>query len=110
MTKHLLAGAAAVVLMSGVAFGETNPPAPPPSMHLAPPPAVYSPGDNNPPAAPGSHEVTIHKEADEKGNRTIEKDTHREGVTGSSESHTKMETDRDGGTTTTRSKTTTKQE
>jgi hypothetical protein len=30
MTKHLLAGAAAVVLMSGVAFGETNPPVPPP--------------------------------------------------------------------------------
>ena len=110
MTKHLLAGAAAVVLMSGIAFGETNPPAPPPSMPLAPPPAVYSPGDNNPPAAPGSHEVTIHKEADEKGNTVIEKDNHREGIAGSTESHTKTETDRDGGTTTIRSKTTTKQD
>jgi hypothetical protein len=110
MTKHPLAGAAAVVLMSGVAFGETNPPAPPPSVSLAPPPAVSSPGDNNPPAVPGSHEVTIHKEAGEKGNTVIEKDSHREGIAGSTESRTKTETDRDGGTTTIRSKTTTKQD
>ena len=110
MTKHLLAGVAGVVLMSGLAFADTYPPTPPPSTPLAPPPAVTSPGDNNPPAAPGSHEVTIHKEADEKGNTVIEKDTHREGIAGSTESHTKTETDRDGGTTTTRSKTTTKQD
>ena len=111
MTKHLLAGMAAVVLMAGVASADNYPPAPSPSMPLAPPPAVSSPGDNSPPAAvAGSREVTIHKEADEKGNTTIEKDTHGEGVTGSSESHTKMETDRDSGSTTIRSKTTTKQE
>jgi hypothetical protein len=30
MTKHLLAGVAAVVLMSGVALAQTYPPAPPP--------------------------------------------------------------------------------
>jgi hypothetical protein len=54
--------------------------------------------------------VTIHKEADEKGNTVIEKDSHREGTAGSTESHTKTETDRDGGTTTIRSKTTTKQD
>jgi hypothetical protein len=46
-------------------------------------------------------EVTIHKEVDEKGNRVIEKDTRREGIACSTESHTKQETDRDGGTTTT---------
>jgi hypothetical protein len=54
--------------------------------------------------------VTIHKEVDEKGNTVLEKDTHREGVAGSTETHTKTETDPDGGTTTSRSKTTTKQE
>jgi hypothetical protein len=124
MTKLLLAGVAGVVLTAGVAFADTYPPTPPPSMPLAPPPAVSSPGDNNPPAAglgsgvtttapnPGGNErdVTIHKEVDEKGNRIIEKDTHREGIAGSTESHTKQETDRNGGTTTTRSKTTTDQE
>jgi hypothetical protein len=110
MTKHLPAGVAAVVLISGVAFADTYPPAPPPSVPLAPPPAVSSPGDDNPPAAAGSREVTIHKEADEKGNTVIEKDTHREGIAGSTESHTKSETDPYGGTATTRSKSTTKQE
>ena len=54
--------------------------------------------------------LRVHKEADEKGNTVIEKDTHREGIAGSTESRTKTETDRDGGTTTTRSKTTTKQD
>jgi len=43
MTKHLLAGVAGVVLMSGVGFADTYPPTPPPSMPLAPPPAVSSP-------------------------------------------------------------------
>lgn len=103
MTKHLLAGVAGVVLMSGVGLADTYPPTPPPSTPLAPPPAVSSPGDNNPPAAvPGSsvtttapnsggdqREGTIHKEADEKANRVIEKDTRREGIAGSTESHTK---------------------
>jgi hypothetical protein len=47
---------------------------------------------------------------DEKGNSVTEKDIHKEGVSGSTETHTKTETDPDGGTTTTRSKTTTKPE
>ena len=50
--------------------------------------------------------MTIHKEMDKKGNTVIEKDTHREGIAGNTDTHTKTETDRDGGTTTTRSKTT----
>ena len=41
-----------------------------------------------------------------KGNTVIEKDTHGEGIAGSTETHTKTETDRDGGTTTTRETTT----
>jgi hypothetical protein len=61
------------------------------------------------PSPGGDHrEVTIHKEVDEKGNTVLEKDIHREGVAGSTDTHTK--TDPDGGTTTSRSKTTTKQE
>jgi hypothetical protein len=43
---------------------------------------------------------------DRKGNTVIEKDTHREGIAGSTETHTKKEIDRDGGTTTTRETTT----
>jgi len=43
---------------------------------------------------------------DKKGNTVIEKDTHGEGIAGSTETHTKTETDRDGGTTTTRETTT----
>lgn len=53
--------------------------------------------------------MTIHKEVDKKGNTVIEKDTNREGVAGSTETHKKTEIDRDGGTTITR-ETTTKQE
>ena len=105
MTKHLLAGVAGVVLMSGLAVADTYPPTPPPSTPLAPPPAVTSPSDNNPPAAvPGSSVTTTAP------NSGIEKDTRREGIAGSTETHTKQETGRDGGTTTTRSNTTTKQE
>jgi hypothetical protein len=50
--------------------------------------------------------VTIHKKEDRKGNTVIEKDTHREGIAGSTDTHTKTETDHDGGTTTTRETTT----
>lgn len=119
MTKHLLAAVAAFGLISGVAFAQTYPPAPPPPpgavvIPVPPPPPVPSSSTTtttvtpSPGAAQG--EVTIHKEVDKNGNTVIEKDTHREGIAGSTESHTKTETDPDGGTTTTRSKTTTKQE
>jgi hypothetical protein len=52
--------------------------------------------------------VNVHKEVDRKGNTVIEKDIRREGIAGSSETHTKTETDRDG--TVTHSETETKQE
>jgi hypothetical protein len=59
------------------------------------------------PSPDGDHrEVTIHKKTDEKGNAVIEKDVNREGIAGSAETHAKTETDRDGGTTSTRETTT----
>jgi hypothetical protein len=112
MIKHLLAGVAAVGLMSGVAFAQAYPPAPPPppGALVIPPPIPGASTTTTTTVAPspdGDHrEVTIHKEEDKKGNITIEKDTHREGIAGSTETHTKTETDRDGGTTTTRETTT----
>jgi hypothetical protein len=45
---------------------------------------------------------------DANGNEVTKTNTYREGVAGSSESHTRTVTDPERGTTTTRSKTTTK--
>ena len=56
------------------------------------------------------HTTTVTKGVDANGNEITKKDTYREGVAGSTESHTITATDPDGGTTTTRSMTTTKQE
>jgi len=116
MTKHLLAGVAAVALISGVAFAQVYPPAPPPPppgtlvIPAPPPPPIPSTSTTTTTVAPSPdedhREVTIHKETDKKGKTVIEKDTHQEGIAGSSETHTKTETDRDGGTTTTRETTT----
>ena len=119
MKKHLLAAVAAVALISGVASAQTYPPAPPPPpgttvMPVAPVAPLPGPSTSTTtttvaPSASGDHrEMTIHKEVDEKGNTVTEKDIHREGIAGSTETHTKTETDPEGGTT--RSKTTTKQE
>ena len=112
MTEHLLAGVTAAVLISGVASAQIYPPAPP-----LPPGTVVVPAPPPPPPVPGAsttttttvspnpdgdhRETTIHKEVDRKGNTVIEKDVHREGIAGSTETHSKTETDRDGGTTTT---------
>jgi hypothetical protein len=110
MTKHLLAGVAAVGLMSGVALAQTYPPAPSP---IPAPPSVGIPGSTTTTttvAPTTDHTTTITKGVDANGNEITKKDTYREGVAGSTESHTITATDPDGGTTTTRSKTTTKQE
>ena len=99
MTKHLLAAVTAAVLISGVASAQIYPPAP------RPPPVPGASTRTTTTASPnpdGDHrETTIHKEVDRKGNTVIEKDVHREGIAGSTDTHTKTETDRDGGTTTT---------
>jgi hypothetical protein len=52
------------------------------------------------------HTTTITKGVDANGNEITKKDTYREGIAGSTESHKTTVTDPDGGTTTTRSKTT----
>ena len=115
MTKHLLAGLAAAALISGAAAAQTYPPAPPPpgtvAIPVPPPVAGSSTTTTTVTPSPGRDhgDVTIHKEVDKKGNKVIEKDIHREGIAGSTETHEKTEIDRDGGTTTTR-ETTTKQE
>jgi hypothetical protein len=67
-----------------------------------PPPLRFSPTTD--------HTTTITKGVDANGNEITKKDAYREGVAGSSESHTTTMTDPDGGTTTTRSKSTSKQE
>ena len=92
MIKHLLAGVAAVVLMSGIAAAQIYPP-------VAPPVPVPGPGISAPMVAPMPD--------DTNGSQVIKKDIYREGVEGSSETHTKTETDPLTGSTTTRSKTTT---
>ena len=116
MMKHLLTGVSAAVLISGVASAQVyapSPPAPPGAVVVPapPPPPVAVPGTTTTttvaPSPDGDHrETTIHKEVDRKGNTVTEKDVHREGIAGSTETHTKTETDRDGGTTTTRETTT----
>jgi len=79
--------------------------------HHPTPPPVAVPGTTTAttvtPSPDGDHrETTIHKEVDRKGNTVIEKDVHREGIAGSTDTHTKTETDRDGGSTTTTETTT----
>jgi hypothetical protein len=94
MIKLLLAGVAGVILISGVAFADQYPPAPPPSMPLAPPPVGTSPAETTPPGVAPGPEIT-------------KKYIHRKGVAGSTETH-KTTVTPDGGTTTTRSKSTTR--
>ena len=53
------------------------------------------------------HATTITKGVDANGNEITKEDTYREGLAGSTESHTTTAIDPDGGTTTTRSKSTT---
>jgi opacity protein-like surface antigen len=112
MTKQLLGGVAAVGLMSSAAFAQTYIPTSPPPAAVAPP-AVGVPGSTTTTTTTSpttGHTTTITKGVDANGNEITKEDSYREGVAGSSETHTKTFTDPDGGTTTTRSKTTTKQE
>src|SRR5215510_945956 len=87
LPKHLLAGVAAIGLLSGVAFAQVYPPAPPPPpgtlvIPAPPPPPIPSTSTTTTTVAPSPdedhREVTIHNETDKKGNTVIEKDTHQE--------------------------------
>jgi hypothetical protein len=112
MIKHLLAGLAAVGMMSGAAFAQTYIPVSPPPAAVAPP-SVGVPGSTTKTTTTSpttDRTTTITKGVDANGNQIEQKDSHREGIAGSSESHSTTVTDPDGGTTTTRSKSTTKQE
>jgi hypothetical protein len=81
MTKRLLAGVAAAILMSGVAFAQSG---------------------------PGSSTTTTTKQGtDWNGNTETKKDTYKEGASGSSDTHSKTTTEPSSGSTTTRSTTTT---
>ena len=112
MTKQLLTAVATAALISGVASAQVYAPAPPPppgAVVVPAPPPVPLPGPGTTttttvtPNPDGDHsETTIHRELDRKGNAVIEKDTHREGIAGSTDTHTKTETDPAGGTTKTR--------
>ena len=122
MTKHQLAGVAAIILTSGVAAAQSYPPAPPvsyppppvpyspPPVPVAPPSAVSGSGTStttvNPTPDGGYRASTTNKRVDPNGNEVTRKDVYREGIAGRSETHTKTETDSFGGTTT-RSTTTT---
>jgi hypothetical protein len=112
MTKHLLAGVAAVVLMSGVAFAQTYPPAPPPMpvAPTAPVPPDASTSTTTTTVAPGAEgyrATTVKKGVDINGNEVTEKNIYKNGISGSTETHAKTKTDPYGGDTTTRSTTTT---
>ncbi len=112
MTKHLLAGMAAFGLLSGAAVAQSYVPTSPPPAAVAPP-SVGVPGSTTTTtrvSPTNDHATTIIKGVDANGNEITKKDSYREGAGGSTEMHTKTFTDPDGGTTTTRSKTTTKQE
>jgi hypothetical protein len=105
MTKHLLAGVAAIVLMSGIASAQTYPPAPPP-MPGAPGSSTSTTTTVAPGPDAGYRASTTRQGVDVNGNEVTKKDTYKEGLSGSSETHTKTENDPLGGSTTTRSTTT----
>ena len=109
MIKHLLAGAAAIVLMSGVASAQVYPPAPPPYPPAPPPIAVAPPApvpgsSTTTTVAPtpegGQRSSTTTKGVDINGNQVTKKDVYKEGVEGSTETHTKTQTNPLGETTT----------
>jgi len=113
MTKHLLAGVAAVILMSGVASAQSYLPAPPvpyppPTLPYPPPPVPVAPQSAvpesgtstttvNPTPDGGYRASTTKKSLDPNGNEVTRKDVYRKGVAGSSETHAKTETAPFGG-------------
>ena len=115
MIKQVLAGVAAIGTISGAALAQTYITASPPPAAVAPPSAGV-PGSVGVPGSTKTtttispttdHATTVTEGVDANGNKITKEDKYREGIAGSSESHTTV-TDPDGGTTTARSKSTTK--
>lgn len=104
MTKHLMAGVAAALVMAGVALAQTYPPpTTPPEM-----PGSSTSTTTIAPSPNGGYRATTTKQGvDEYGNPVTRKDIYKEGVAGSSETHTTTKTGPLGDSTTTRSTTTT---
>jgi len=122
MTKRFLAGVAAFAMMSSVALAQAYPPPPAtPGVPIAPPSSTPIP--EIPPPASGSststtttvsptsdggyHALTTKQSVDEYGNSVTRKDIYKQGISGSSETHSKTVTDPTGAGTTTHSTTTT---
>ena len=109
MTKNLLAGVAAVVLMSGIASAQTYPPAPGTPIPQMPPPATApSTTTTVAPTPDGGYRASTTKQGvDEYGNPVTRKDVYKEGSSGSTQTHSTTVTDPMGAGTTTHSTTTT---
>src|SRR5205823_10396664 len=95
-----LAGLAAFGLLSSAALAQTYNPVSPPPAAVAPP-AVGVPGSTTTITTTSpttDHATMITKGVDANGNEIEKKDSYREGVAGSIESHAIKVTDPDGGT------------
>jgi hypothetical protein len=93
--KHLLAGAAALALLSGVALAQGVPGSGSSTTSVTSGPS-------------GSSTTTTKQGTGWNGNAVTKQDTYKEGGAGSSETHSKTETDPASGGTTTSKTTTTK--
>jgi hypothetical protein len=104
MTRQLLTGMGAVILMTGVAAAQTYPPP-------TTPPEIPGTGPSTTttitPGPEGYRATTTKHGVDMYGNAVTKKDTYKEGIAGSSQSSTVTKTDPWGGSTTTHTTTTT---
>ena len=96
MTKHLLAGVAALGLMAGVALAQGTP-----GSGSSTTTVTSSPNG-------GSSTSTTQQGVGWNGNQVNKKDTYKQGSAGSSETHSKTEMDPNSGGSTTSSTTTSK--
>ena len=89
MTKNLLAGVAAVVLMSGIASAKTYPPAPGTLIpQITPPASATSTTTTVAPGPDGGYRASTTKQGvDEYGNPVTRKDVYKEDSSGSTETH-----------------------
>ena len=92
MHKHLLAGLTGLLLTTKAAAAQTYPPPTTPPEIPAPTMGVPSPGRSTTTVAPspygGWQATTIRHGVDRYGNPVSRRDIYREGIAGSSESHT----------------------
>ena len=95
--KHLLTGVAALALLTGVAMAQGVP-------GSGSSTTTETSGPN------GSSTTTTQQRTDWNGNPVTKQDTYKEGISGSSETHSKTETDPSSGGTITSKTTTSKPE